>query len=389
LYYNGKDIFSHSSSQAAMRISPASAILLSLSLVLSACTPVVYAAALPQAAATATPTPTGLPTPVVELLTLDPTITPLPTVTPGPGELVWPSLNEPSGIVSSTGLLRAGPGAEYPVVMAALGGMNFKILGKSADGNYYQVILPVDIVQAGNGWISADSLFPRNVEQLRVVAAPPLISAMGLSVAAGTALSAPQVTINLRFGPDFAYPVIGFALRGEVFPVTGQSEDGLWLRLRVPFPVSADGNAWVYSANLQTLVSGNVPVIKNSLAPWINWDQAGPACPLLSNSMLYKNTFGPSQYFTAEFEVLNNTENTWSKGDIDVAFLAAWNDRAFHVSPDRSDLPRPIEVGQTYKVTIDGQAWDQPGFYREVWAMANGDDSVCLILIDIWVVKPQ
>lgn len=370
-----------------MRISQATAILFTLSLIVSACTPVAYAAALPQTAATATPT--VLPTPLVKQSTLAPTITPLPTVTPGPGQLTWPSLDEPSGIVSAPNLLRAGPGAEYPAVMAALGGMNFKILGKSTDGRYYQVILPVDIVPAGTGWIAADKVFPRNVDQLSVVAAPPLIPEMGLTVAAGTPISAPQVTINLRFGPGFAYPVIGYALRGQVFPVTGQSEDGLWLRLHVPFPVSADNSAWVYSANLQSLVSGNVPVISSSLAPYISWDQAGPACPLLSNSLLYKNTFGPSEYFSAEFEVLNNTKEPWSQGDIDVAFLAAWNYRAFHTSPYRTDLSRPVEVGQSYKVVIDGQAWDQPGFYREVWALANGSKSVCLILVDIWVVNPQ
>jgi uncharacterized protein YraI len=267
--------------------------------------------------------------------------------------------------------------------------MNFKILGKSADEKYWQVLLPVDIVPAGTGWIAADKLYTRNVEQVAVVAAPPLLPQMGLSVAAGTPLSAAQVTINLRFGPGFEYPVIGYALRGQVFPVTGQSENGLWLRLRVPFPISADGSAWVYGANLHSLAGGYVPVIGKPQPPWISGEQAGPACPLLANSTLIKNTFRPSEFFTAEFEVLNNTAGTWSKGDIDVAYLAALNNRAFHVSPNRTDLPGHIAVGQTVKVVVDGQAWDIPGFYREVWALANGSKSVCLIFVDIWVVNPQ
>lgn len=376
-----------------MRFSPAIIAILCLSLILSACAPVVHAAAQPLLQATATPTaqPSPSPTATQKAEQATPTLTPTarPTATPPPGGLAWPSLTDPSGIVATPGLIRSGPASDYPVVMAALAGMNFPVLGKSADDLYWQVRLPGDIVSTGNGWIPTDSLYTRNTENVKVVYAPPLEPWLGLNVAAGEPLSAAVVTINLRFGPGFGYPVIGYALRGQVYPVTGQSTDGLWLRLEVPFPISADRTAWVYRANTYAFNGGVIPVVEAPLPPYLNYDQAAPACPLVANSLLVKNTFGPSEYFSVQFEVLNNTANTWSPGDIDVAYLTALNNRSFKTSPNRRDIDHPVEVGQTYRFEIEGQAWDIPGYYREIWALANGTKSVCLVYVDIWVVNPQ
>ena len=376
-----------------MRFSPAIIVILCLSLTLSACAPVVHAAAQPLLQATATPTaePSPSPTATQKAEQATPTLIPTlrPTATPPPGGLAWPSLTDPSGIVATPDLIRSGPGADYPVVMAALAGMNFPVLGKSADDLYWQVRLPGDIVSTGNGWIPTDSLYTRNVENIAVVYAPPLEPWLGLNVAAGEPLSAAVVTINLRFGPGFGYPVIGYALRGQVYPVTGQSSDGLWLRMEVPFPISADGTAWVYRANTVSFNGGTIPVVGAPLPPYISYDQAAPACPLVANSLLTKNTFTASEYFSVEFEVLNNTHSAWSAGDIDVAYLTALNNRPFHTSLNRRDLSRTVEVGQTYRIEIEGQARDVAGYYREIWALASGAKSVCLVYVDIWVVNPQ
>lgn len=376
-----------------MRFSPVIIIIVCISLILSACAPVVHAAAEPllQATNTPTPEPTASPTATPPAQQATPTATPTarPTTTPPPGGLAWPSLTDPSGIVATPGLLRSGPNADYPAVMAALAGMNFTILGKSADNLYWQVRLPTDIVRAGSGWITAESLTTRNVENIADVYAPPLEPWAGLILTPGQPIAAAVVTINLRFGPGFGYPIIGYALRGQIYPVTGQSADGLWLRLKVPFPVSADGNAWVYRANTHAFNGGTIPVVEGPLPPYISYDQAAPACALVANSLLVKNTFGPSEYFSVQFEALNNTAKTWSTGDIDVVYLAALNNRSFRASPTRRDLEYPVEVGQTYRFEIEGQAWDIPGYYREIWALANGTKSVCLVYVDIWVVDSQ
>jgi len=79
---------------------------------------------------TATPVP-PTPTPVPPTATpVPPTDTPTPTNTPAP----------PQVVIGAQGLnARSGPGVTYPVLLAAKAGEKFEIVGKTADGAWWQI----------------------------------------------------------------------------------------------------------------------------------------------------------------------------------------------------------------------------------------------------------
>ncbi len=79
---------------------------------------------------TNTPAPTATPTPLPPTATPTPLPTATPTVTPVPAQAV---------IGAQGQNLRAGPGADYPVVAAAKSTEKFTIVGKTADGAWWQV----------------------------------------------------------------------------------------------------------------------------------------------------------------------------------------------------------------------------------------------------------
>jgi uncharacterized protein YraI len=82
----------------------------------------------------------------------------------------------PSGAATATALdyvnLRSGPGTNYLIVGVANPGATGEVSGKSEDGAWWQVKVPVDRVPAGVAWVSADWVSTTNTESVAVVAAP-------------------------------------------------------------------------------------------------------------------------------------------------------------------------------------------------------------------------
>lgn len=71
-------------------------------------------------------------------------------------------------------------------------------------------------------------------------------------------VSAPQ-SVNVRSGPDTAYPTIRVSARGSRLEVIGRSVDGQWWQVRVP-DVNG-GVGWISTIYLETQNTANVPVV--------------------------------------------------------------------------------------------------------------------------------
>ena len=107
---------------------------------------------------TATPTSTATPTPTAtDTATFTPTATVTPTPTPTFTPTSTPTATPATPVVQMARAIaaRLGPGAQYPVVMTFEAGERLDILGVSADGLWYQVLLP----DGTTGWVvSSQSL---------------------------------------------------------------------------------------------------------------------------------------------------------------------------------------------------------------------------------------
>jgi uncharacterized protein YraI len=69
--------------------------------------------------------------------------------------------------------VRTGPGTNYPVLGVASPGAAAEVSGKSADGFWWQVVIPADYAVGGFGWVSTDYVITTNTESVPVVEAPP------------------------------------------------------------------------------------------------------------------------------------------------------------------------------------------------------------------------
>jgi uncharacterized protein YraI len=69
--------------------------------------------------------------------------------------------------------VRSGPGTSYPVLGVASPGASAEVSGKSADGAWWQVVIPAQYTVDGYGWVSASYVVTTNTESVPVVEAPP------------------------------------------------------------------------------------------------------------------------------------------------------------------------------------------------------------------------
>jgi hypothetical protein len=82
-----------------------------------------------------------------------------------------------SGVAQATALdyvnLRSGPGTNYLILGVASPGATGEVTGKSQDGGWWQVKVPVDKIPEGIAWVSADWVSTANTASIPVIAAPP------------------------------------------------------------------------------------------------------------------------------------------------------------------------------------------------------------------------
>jgi uncharacterized protein YgiM (DUF1202 family) len=200
----------------------------------------------PTAAPTETPMPPG-PTP-------DPSIPVAVIPTPAPGE--------PAAIANYNTVIFSGPGTNYVVYAALLGGKTAKVVGKSEDGLWWAISVPV--APTGAGWVSAGWVTVSGVDGVPVLPTPPIPPTTEL-VPPGP--SDPQVVVlanaYVRTGPAINYPAYGIAQAGATGRVIGKSEDGLWWVVRLDPEKVGAGYGWIEGAYTQASNVENVQTIAN------------------------------------------------------------------------------------------------------------------------------
>jgi len=146
---------------------PTIVLLLLLSLLLAGCGS--KSAPQPTATATLPPRPTATPTTATKIATPTPThavIKPTPTTNASPTPTPEPAVN--AIVTGSVVNLRGGPGTGYPVLRLVRQGTKLSIVGKSADGKWWQSGAP------HAGWIFGDLLnFSSSTSNIPVVTVTP------------------------------------------------------------------------------------------------------------------------------------------------------------------------------------------------------------------------
>ncbi len=200
----------------------------------------------PTAGPTETPTPPG-PTP-------DPNIPVAVFPTPAAGE--------PAAIANYNTVIFSGPGTSYVVYAALLGGKTAKVVGKSEDGLWWAISVPV--APTGAGWVSAGWVSVSGVDAVPVLPTPPVPPTTEL-VPPGA--SDPQLVVlanaYVRTGPAINYPAYGIAQAGVSGRVIGKSEDGLWWVVRLNPEKIGAGYGWVEGAYTQASNVDNIQTIQN------------------------------------------------------------------------------------------------------------------------------
>jgi uncharacterized protein YraI len=153
-----------------------------------------------------------------------------------------------------------GPGTNYVVYGAFLGGKTAVATGLSADGLWYAVSVPV--APGGNGWVSGSYVIARDTSGLATLPTPPVPPTVDLVPPAASDPQAVALTqIYVRTGPGGTYPAYGIAQTNALARVIGKSQDGTWLTVRLNPQVIGAGYGWVETAYTQPSNIDSVPVV--------------------------------------------------------------------------------------------------------------------------------
>jgi uncharacterized protein YraI len=250
-----------------------------LSVVLSACAPSPTPAPTQDVAAIQTqsaqtvvaemtqsaPVPTLAPPPVE---TAAPTAPP-PGPTPDPSVpvavLPTPAAGEPTALANFNTTINSGPGTNYVVYGVFLGSATAKVIGKSEDGKWWAVSVPV--APDGSGWVDGAWVTTSNVEGVPVLPTPPVPPTTNL---VPPAPSDPQGTVitnaYVRSGPGANYPAYGIASAGRTARIIGVSEDRQWWAVRINPELVGAGYGWIQASYLQTQNVEAVPTIASPQA---------------------------------------------------------------------------------------------------------------------------
>jgi len=190
---------------------------------------------------TLTPTPlpitpasdesTVLPAAPAEIATLVPMATPtmIPVVTNSPGvvDVTSTKESEPPRLTSLVTLnVRRGPGAVYEIVGKLAEGQSTRVLGRNAEGTWWQIAYPPE---SGNaGWVSADGAYStvNHTAEVLVAQAPAPPTATATTAATETPSATPtSAQSDQTKTPE---PTSRPTTAPRVIPTV--SESGGWLR---------------------------------------------------------------------------------------------------------------------------------------------------------------
>jgi uncharacterized protein YraI len=242
--------------------------LLAAALILSACAPAPTPAPTQDVGAIQTE---AVQTAMAQVAAGAPTVTPPPPgATPDPNVpvAVVPVAVEgqPAGVANYNTEIMSGPGTEYVLYGALLGGASVQVVGISDDSLWWAINVPP--APNGQGWVSAAYLTTTDTQGVPVISRPP-VPATTEMVPPGP--EDPQATaignLYVRSGPAVNFPAYGLAPGGSTGRVIGVSEDGKWWVVRINPDVVGAGYGWVDAAYTTSSNTEDVPVIENPDTP--------------------------------------------------------------------------------------------------------------------------
>lgn len=171
-----------------------------------------------------------------------------------------PAAGEPAAVANYNTTIYSGPGTNYVVYSAFLGSASARVVGKSEDGLWWAVSIPV--APNGNGWVDGGWVTVTNADNVPALPTPPVPATVAL-VPPGP--DEPQlVTIantHVRTGPAATFPAFGIAPQGASARVLGKSEDGLWWVVRLDPAIIGAGHGWVEAQYTQATNADQVPAV--------------------------------------------------------------------------------------------------------------------------------
>lgn len=212
------------------------------------------------------PAPTEAP-PATAAPTAEPTTAPAPGPTPDPNIPVavvpTPAPGEPTAVANYNTIIYSGPGQNYVVYSTLLGGSAAQVVGKSEDGLWWAVSVPVATASSGNGWVEATWVTASNVDSVPVLPTPPVPPTTELvPPEAGDPQATAIANVYVRTGPATNFPAYGVAVAGGTARVLGVSEDGQWWVVRLDPQYVGAGYGWVDGAYTTAQNVEGVPVVE-------------------------------------------------------------------------------------------------------------------------------
>ncbi len=187
-----------------------------------------------------------------------------------------PAAGEPSAVANFNTAIFSGPGTNYVVYGAFLGGRTAKVVGKSEDSLWWAVSVPV--APDGNGWVSAGWVTVSGADGVPVLPTPPVPPTVDM-VPPGP--DDPQATalVNefVRTGPATNFPAYGVAPAGATGRVLGRSEDSQWWVVRLDPQVVGAGYGWIMTQYTSATNVDGIQVIKSPEAAVTEPPPAPPA----------------------------------------------------------------------------------------------------------------
>jgi uncharacterized protein YraI len=192
-----------------------------------------------------------------EIPTIPPPLLP-PTVYAPP-----PSSSDPQVTMTDHGVIRSGPGLEYPVYGITSVGSKAIVSGISEDGDWWAIVLSTSTAPDGTGWVYKSYVSAKNVSNVPVIPNPSLPN--NVTPAAPDSGAAAAITIepvNIRSGPGNVYPSYGKVPIGSIMAVIGVSPDKEFWVVKVPSDIAPDERGWVPARYCHAQNTSNVPIIQ-------------------------------------------------------------------------------------------------------------------------------
>ena len=203
----------------------------------------------------------------------------------------------PSAAANQNTWIYSGPGEGYVVYGALVGGQTAQVAGRSEDGAWWAISVPV--APQGVGWVDGAWVTVTDSEGVPTLPTPPIPPSTAMVPPGPTD---PQVAAlantNVRSGPGETYPAYGVAQAGAVGRVLGTSEDAAWWAVRVDPSLVGAGYGWVAASAVQASNVEGVPTLASPPPPTISTPVTPPEGVASATAIDYVNLrSGPGSCF--------------------------------------------------------------------------------------------